>query len=302
MFESANLEILPQLLVNALISGSIYALASSGLSLTYGLLRILNFAHGNFMMLGAYCFYFFMVMSAYDIMLASIFTFALAILFSLICLHIFVLPFISLNFLLCLVTTLALANIIEASVSIYFGVNVKSFPNNAFSASVQMGGIYITKIQILIVSSALILLSFLATLIHFTSIGRKIRALSEQPYAAEAIGISKRNVTYFLFSLGTILAAYAGILVAFETNMQPTMGNSYTIKAFAAMVLGGLGNLWGTIVGSYILGLLENLSVGLEFGAYSIPASYRDAFSFIIILGVLLFKPQGLFVSKARKI
>ena len=83
--------------------------------------------------------------------------------------------------------------------------------------------------------------------------------------------------------------------------MQPTMGNSYTIKAFAAMILGGLGNLWGTVIGAYILGLVENLSIGLEFGSFSIPAGYKDAFAFVIILLILIFKPEGLFSKRVRK-
>jgi branched-chain amino acid transport system permease protein len=97
-----------------------------------------------------------------------------------------------------------------------------------------------------------------------------------------------------------LLGAYAGVLVGYETNIQPTMGGSYTMKAFAAMILGGLGNVWGTIAGAYILGLVENLSIGLDFGGYSLPAGYKDAFAFAIILVVLLCRPQGLFGAKAR--
>ena len=89
-------------------------------------------------------------------------------------------------------------------------------------------------------------------------------------------------------------------MVGYETNLQPTMGGAYTIKAFATMILGGLGNLWGTVLGAYILGLVENLSIGLDFGGYSIPAGYKDAFAFSIILVVLLFKPQGLFRTRTR--
>ena len=103
-----------------------------------------------------------------------------------------------------------------------------------------------------------------------------------------------------VYTTSALLAAYAGVLVGYETNMQPTMGSAYTIKAFAAMVLGGLGNLWGTVLGSYLLGLVENLSIGLDFGGYSIPAGYKDAFAFMIILCVLLFRPQGLFTRHKR--
>jgi branched-subunit amino acid ABC-type transport system permease component len=104
-----------------------------------------------------------------------------------------------------------------------------------------------------------------------------------------------------MFVLSTILAGFAGVLVGYETNLQPTMGQTYTIKAFAAMILGGLGNIWGTVAGSYLLGLVENLAIGLDFGGYSLPAGYKDAFAFVIILLVLLFRPTGLFNTASRK-
>jgi branched-chain amino acid transport system permease protein len=98
-----------------------------------------------------------------------------------------------------------------------------------------------------------------------------------------------------------LLAAYAGVLVGYETNLQPTMGGSYSLKAFAAMILGGLGNMWGTVAGAFILGLVENLSIGLDLGDYSLPAGYKDAFAYVIILCVLLFRPQGLFGARERR-
>ena len=97
------------------------------------------------------------------------------------------------------------------------------------------------------------------------------------------------------------MAGTAGVLIGFDTSLQPTMGTVYTIKAFAAMMLGGLGNIWGAIIGAYLLGLVENISIGLDLGAYSIPAGYRDSFAFLLIVGVLIIRPQGLFGEKVRK-
>ena len=294
------MDILPQLLVNALIAGSIYALASAGLSLTYGLLKILNFSHGHMMMLGAYIFYFFSVDMGQNLSLAAVGTALFSVLLAVAVMQIFILPFSKYSLTLTLVSTLALSNIMEAIVSMVFGVNVKSMSAGAAAQSMEFGGVYITGLQILIILSALTILCSLAWLIHNTSAGRKIRALSEQPQAAEAIGVSQKQVSYVVFAISVVLAAYAGILVGYETNMQPTMGSNYTIKAFAAMVMGGLGNLWGTIAGSYILGLVENLSIGLDFGGWSIPAGYKDAFAFAIILLMLLVKPEGLFSKRRR--
>lgn len=294
------MDILPQLLVNALITGSIYALASSGLALVYGLMHVLNFAHGHLMMTGAYIFYFGVVLAGWSIIPAAFFTFFAIVALALFAYRFFVLPFTRFNFFLSFVTTLALGTLLESVVSILYGVNVKSLPLDSAAESFEIYGVYITPIQIVIIVSALVFLSILAFIVHFTSVGRKIRSLSQVPHAAEGLGVSKHRVSYFVFILGTLLAAYAGIMVGYETNLQPTMGSSYTIKAFAAMILGGLGNIWGTIFGSYILGLIENLSIGLDFGGYSIPAGYKDAFAFLIILLVLLFRPQGLFARAGR--
>lgn len=294
------MDILPQLLVNALIAGSIYALVSSGLSLAYGLLRILNFAHGHMMMMGAYFFYCFTTDWGFGVPASALLSLLVSIIFGSIVLKVFILPFQRYSFLLTLVTTLALSTILESIVSMVFGVNVKSLSGGTIHESFEIGGVFITTIQIVIIVSTLVILSLLAFVVHGTSLGRRIRALSEHPYAAEGLGISGTKTSYFVFLLATIITVYAGVLVGYETNLQPTMGTAYTIKAFAAMILGGLGNIWGTVIGSYILGLVENLSIGLDFGEWSIPAGYKDAFAFAIILVVLLFKPEGLFGTKKR--
>lgn len=289
------LEILPQLIVNSIFTGSTYALASIGLALTYGLLKILNFSHGHIMMLGAYVFYFFSHNHNLSLSLASLATLVSIIGISYLTLEIFIFPFLKYSLMLTFVTTLALASMLEAGVSMFFGVNVKSLNTSYSGESFFFWGIYITTTQIIIIASALVVLVSLAYLVHFTPMGRFIRGFSENSYAAESLGFSRKFLIRLVYILGSVLAAFAGILVAYETNMQPTMGNAYTIKAFAAMILGGLGNLWGTIAGSYLLGFIENLSIGLDFWGYSLPAGYKDAFAFFIILLVLLFKPNGLF-------
>lgn len=373
------MDILPQLLINALITGSIYALASSGLSLVYGLLRILNFAHGHMLMCGAYAFYYSSVELELSILASSAFTLLVIIALSYCSMKVFVSPFLKYSVLLALVTTLALSIVFESIVSIIFGVNVKSLNFEAISQSIEIdsiyttqifftslfilsfalftfiinrvakkiislkyskylagiisifiicfswlifinhysivsyfdltevaetleiGSVFITKIQIIIIASAIVILSFIAFIIHSTVPGRFIRALSENSYAGQSLGINHNTIYYGVFIVGAIMAAFAGVMVAYETNLQPLMGNSYTIKSFAAMILGGLGNFWGTIAGSYILGLTENLSIGLDWGGYSLPAGYKDAFAFVIILLILIVKPNGLFSKRTRK-
>lgn len=294
------LDILPQLFINSLITGSIYAIAGAGLALTFTLLRTLNFAHGHMMMAGAYTFYFFHVQQELAFLPAVLSALIAITIMATIILVAFFVPFIRARSLLPLVTTIALGSILEALVSLQFGVNVRSFPSASSVDSIEWYGVFVTPIQLLIVSSALVILLVMAYIVHRTSLGRTMRAIAENSFAAESLGISKRGITLAVFIGSALLAAYAGVLVGYETNIQPTMGNTYSIKAFAAMVLGGLGNMWGTIVGALILGFVENFSIGLDFWGYSLPAGYKDAFAFAMILVALLFRPQGLFGTHER--
>ncbi len=296
------MDILPQLLVNALITGSIYALCAAGLAISYGLLRILNFAHGHLMMTGAYFFFLWYVQLDLGLFYSALLTALCLAVVGGLTLYIFVLPFSRYSSLLPFVTTLALATILESVISMTFGVNVRSLTAGTLIESDEIYGVFITPIQQLIIFSAIGILFILGLIVHCTAVGRRIRALAQFTPGAVSIGISSWKTKFWVFVVAVLVAGYAGILVGFETNLQPTMGNAYTIKSFAAMVLGGLGNLWGTVAGSYILGLIENLSLGLEFGGYSLPAGYKDAFAYVVILLVLLFKPSGLFVRSGRRI
>lgn len=296
------MDILPQLLVNALISGSIYALASSGLALSYGLLRILNFAHGHFMMLGAYFFYALHIEAGIGVFAASAGTVIGVATVACLSMATMIIPFAKSNFVLAFVSTLTLSIMFESIVSMVFGVNVKSLSVGSELTSWEFHGVYVTPLQVLIVCLALLCLGLLAFCLHCTSLGRRLRAMAQFEVGAEALGINCRRMQYLVFVFGALLAALTGVLVGFETNLQPVMGDSFTIKAFAAMVLGGLGNIWGTVVGAYLLGLVENLSIGLSFGDWSLPAGYKDSFAFLIVLFMLLWRPQGLFGRGRREV
>jgi len=303
----STLSILPQLLINAAIAGSIYALAASGLALTYGVSRILNFAHGQTMMVGAYLFLFFTeilnaetlqeisatqnVVSYSQLFVAGGMALILAGALGALLFALFVAPFAGRNPLLPFVATVAAGKIFENTIAILFGVNVRSISSNAESYDLGFG--YITQSQIFICISAPLVLGMLALLVNKTALGRNFRAVQSTPSAASALGISIRGTQLKVFVISAILAAFAGILVGYETSLQPTMGASFTVKALAVMVLGGLGNIWGTIIASYILAAIETVIVGVDFGAYSLPIGYRDAVAFIVLLVVLLWRPHG---------
>lgn len=295
-------EILPQLIVNSLITGSIYAIAASGMAMTYGVMRILNFSHGHMMMLGAYIFFFLRYTLELNLFFCIVLNALSICAISYLANKIFIQSFLKYDNYLPLVTTLALASILESLAALIFGVDVHSLPLDKFSQSIEYGSIFITPIQITIIICSILVISKLAIAINCTSYGRKIKAVSENSYSAQSIGINTKKVTSNIFILSSVLASLAGVLVAYETNLQLTMGKLYTMKAMAAMVLGGLGNLWGTLAGAYLIAFIENFFSGADFENFSINAGYKDAFSYSVILLVLLLRPKGLFASWSRKV
>jgi branched-chain amino acid transport system permease protein len=302
------IDIIPQLIANSLISGSIYALVSLGLCLTYGLLKVLNFAHGHFLTVGAYLYYAILIMGfAGNGDLIPLLTTSVGCIFGMLLLgyltmKAFVFPLLGHSTLLPFVSTMALATILESAVSMVFGVNVKSLSTGIEGESIEIASALITPVQLIIIISTLVILFLVAFIVHTTSFGRTIRALSQNPKAAQSLGVNRSKISQIVFAISSVVAGYAGIMVGLTTNVQPTMGNAYTIKAFAAMILGGLGNVWGTVCGSYLLGFIENFSLGIDIYGVSLPSGYKDAFAFVIILGVLLIKPEGLFSFRRRKV
>ena len=292
-----------QLLANALITGSLYALAAAGMTLTYIAFRILNFAHGTLIMLGAYLFYFCLGSLQLPVLL-SIFIIALmAALLAPLLRSIFIAPFSKQHALLPFVSTLALSIFLESIVSMIAGVDVRSFPTDQTSNSnLLFSAVYITDIQIQIIVATLSLLLVLALWIRYSPFGVIMRALSEAPTYLYANGCNVVRYQLLIFSAALFLCFLCGYFLGLETNLQPLMGSSIMIKAFAAMIAGGMTSVFGAILAAYFLAIIESLGIGLDMGAFSIPASYRDSISLVIILVVLLVRPNGITAGKGRAV
>jgi branched-chain amino acid transport system permease protein len=283
-----------QLLFNSLVTASIYAFVTVGLYLTYGLLGVIQFAHGHLMLLGAYFFFWFRYQHSLSFSFSLLATLALAVPATLIVDKVFIKPFVRYSPLVVFVATLTLSIFIESFIAFAFGVDVKSLGSELSYSGYQFCGIYVTMIQLVIITSALIFLPLFILCITYTPFGRRLRALAKHPYAAQSLNIPHQFLLFSAITVSTAFAFCAGIMVGYETSIFPTMAYSYTVKAFAALVLGGLGSIGGAVVGCLVLAILENFCVGIDIFGYSLPAGYRDAFSFIVILSVLLFRRQGI--------
>lgn len=271
-----------------------YALVAVGYSLVFGILRLINFSHGSVYAFGAHimllCIGF--SFNPWVGMLASIaVTGILGILIDKVALQPLrdkkSIPIAS------LITTIGVSYIIQNMLMVAFGSERKSFPNFFDYGKLDLGNIPITSSQLILFSISLVLLIALTVIIKKTRIGLAMRAVEQNPKAANLMGINVNSVITFTFFLSGASAAIAGSLMAgYYQLVYPTMGFMVGLKAFSAAVLGGIGILYGSVVGGIIVGVSESLAAAYLGG------TYRDAFAFIILIVILIIKPTGLFGKK----
>lgn len=286
-----------QQIINGLALGLIYALLAVGYSLVFGILRLVNFSHGSVYAFGAHiCLMFFGMELGIipGIILSIIFTGMLGISIDLIALKpLRVKKSIPIA---ALITTIGISYIIQNGLMLVYGSERKSFPKLLSFESIEIGNVIIGSSQLLILSVSIILLVALTLLINKTKIGLAMRAIEQNPKAAKLMGINVDFIVSFTFFLGGVSAVIGGVLISsYYQIIYPTMGFMAGLKAFSAAVLGGIGVLYGSVIGGLIVGISENIAV------VTLGGTYRDAVAFIILIVVLIFKPVGIFGKKAIK-
>jgi branched-chain amino acid transport system permease protein len=291
-----------QQLTNGISLGSIYALIALGYTMVYGIVQLINFAHGDILMVGAYVGFF--VLSAVGagpqgMAIAFVVSMLTCAFFGITIERLAYRPLRKaqaprLNF---LITAIAVSLILQngARVIPFIGPNPRQFPGPRMFSIPLAENLQITNIQlIVIVLSALIMLA-LNYIVNHTKRGKAMQAVSFDQQAASLMGISVNNIIVFTFALGSVLAAAGGILYASAyPQVNPTMGMMPGLKAFIAAVLGGIGSVPGAMLGGFILGIAEALTRGF------ISSQYSDAISFSILIIVLLIKPTGILGKKYR--
>jgi branched-chain amino acid transport system permease protein len=294
------LDILPQLLVFSLLSASIYALISAGLTLTFGTLEFINFAHGEMAMAGAYSFFSFYVLMGLSIPLSLILTAIVMLAIGLIIERSTFRPVRDKQPFIPLVLSIGVSIIFQsAATMIYGGGSQTYYKASQVSTSYKFldGSLIITQAQVLIILTAVVLLLSTYLFLKYSRTGKSIRAVSDDREIAAIMGIDVNKTISILFGLATMLAGIGGVLVAFDQNLFPLMGLMLSIKAFAVVVIAGVGHFKGVIWGALIIGLSENLITGLT----PISSSYKDLIVFVIFITILLFKPYGLFGGKKEE-
>ncbi|RPF43212.1 amino acid/amide ABC transporter membrane protein 1 (HAAT family) [Hydrogenoanaerobacterium saccharovorans] len=283
-----------QQLFNGLALGMAYALIAVGYSLVFGILRLINFSHGSIYAFGAHMALLFVGMNfgiLPAIALSILFTGLLGVVIDKTALE----PLRKKNSIpiASLITTIGVSNIIQNLLMIFFGSEKKAFPAFFDFGMISLGSVQINSTQIIMCLVSLILLVFLTVIINKTKIGLAMRATEQNAKAASLMGINVNFVISFTFFLGGASAAIAGALISgYYQIIYPTMGFMVGLKAFAAAVLGGIGVLYGSVVGGLVVGVSES------FAATFLGSTYRDSLAFIILIIVLIVKPTGLFGKK----
>ena len=289
-----------QQLTNGLALGSIYALIALGYTMVYGVLRFINFAHSDVLMLGAYsAFYIAPKMEAvfgpqsavgtlFIICAAAAICAAIGILIELLAYR----PLRNRPKLTVLITAIGVSLFIEFTCQLgaVFGADTKAFPKLLPTRELHFAGIEMASNDLLVLVLTAVLLAAMWFIVQRTKIGMAIRAVSFNQQAASLMGVNVNRVISFTFGLGSALAAVAGIFYAMRApGIEPLMGVQPGIRAFIAAVLGGIGNLPGAALGGLLLGVLETVAGGIP--GVSI---YRDGIAFAILILILIFRPAGL--------
>ncbi len=285
--------VLEQLILNGIIAGGIYSLIAIGFSMTYGLLRFLNIAHGSLYVVGAYLAYL-----SFSLGMHIIGAFILAVVGGAI---VGVLMNYSVykplrskksNSLIMLLASLGIFIFIENLIIALFGAEVKTIRTGPITQGFDFLGAIITQAQVVIIIVSFLTLFLVEVFLKKTNTGRAMRATADNKDVAQVIGINTETVTTYSFALASALAASAGVLIAIEQNLEPTMGLTAIIKGFTAGVVGGLGSIKGAVAGAFLLGIVENI------GIWFLPSGYKDAIAFFVLIVFLLFRPQGIFGRK----
>lgn len=289
-----------QQLINGLAQGSIYALIALGYTMVYGVLRFINFAHSDVLMLGAFAAFFLAPVVGTVLPPQSYLgAFLIVIVSAAICAAIGILierlayrPLRNRPKLTVLITAIGVSLFIEFTCqhNAVFGARTRPFPRLIPEHNFHLGNIVIANHDVLVPIVTAALLALLWLVVQRTKIGMAMRAVSFNPQAAALMGVNINRVISFTFGLGSALAAIAGILYAMRApGIEPLMGIQPGLRAFIAAVLGGIGNLPGAALGGLLLGLLETFAGGIP-GI----SNYRDGIAFAILIFILLFRPAGL--------
>ena len=280
-------------LINGLRTGSIYALIAIGYTMVYGIAKMINFAHGDIIMVGAYALYFSISVLGLPVPVALVITVIVCAVLGVVIEKVAYKPLRSAPPLAVLITAIGMSFFLQSASLLIFGSTPIPFQSVIPNVNISVGPVVISSITVVTLIVTAIAMILLTLFVNKTKMGSAMRAVSEDKGAAELMGINVNSTISLTFAIGSALAAVAGVLYICQyQSMKPTLGALPGIKAFVAAVLGGIGSIPGAMLGGILLGLIESVSK-----AY-ISTELADAIVFGVLIVVLLFRPSGLLGKK----
>ena len=285
-----------QQLINGLSLGSIYALIALGYTMVYGIIKLINFAHGDIYMLGAYIGFICTAQLGMGFFPALAAAMAVCSLIGVVIERIAYKPLRNATRITALITAIGVSYFLEASTQKVMGTGVKTFPQVLANQKIMIGGVMITTQQIAIFAITIGLMLLLQFIVRKTKVGRAMRAVSVDADAARLMGVNVDMTISYTFAIGSALAGAAGVLVGLYYNsINPLMGMLPGVKAFIAAVFGGIGIIPGAMFGGFFIGIVETLVSG--YGS----SLYKDAVVYIILIIILVVKPAGLLGKNVKE-
>ena len=283
------MEMMIQQLINGLFLGSIYALLALGYTMVYGIIKLINFAHGEVYMIGSFIGYFLINQwqlgffpALFISMIASA---ALGVTIEFLAYR----PLRNSTRLSALITAIGVSYFLQNVMIFFFSANVRPFPQAIERQTYSIGFVQVSNVQLLILAVSVTLMILLQLIVKKTRMGKAMRAVSVDADAARLMGINVNRTISFTFALGSALAAAGGMLIGLYYNsIDPSMGVVPGLKSFVAAVLGGIGIIPGAALGGFVIGLVETAATALGF------SDYKDALVYVILIIILLVRPAGI--------
>ena len=288
---------LVQQIINGISLGSIYALIALGYTMVYGIVKLINFAHGDVFMIGAFIGFYSITILNMDFFPALILSMAVCAIFGVLIERIAYKPLRNATRIAALITAIGVSLLIENGMIYFRGAQPAAYPSDVLpTKNLDIFGVSISSQSLFILVVSVVLMLILQFIVHKTKIGKAMRAVSLDADAARLMGINVDNTISATFAIGSALAGAAGVIFGiYYIKIEPLMGIIPGLKAFIAAVLGGIGIIPGAMVGGLLLGVIEALVGALGFSLW------RDGVAFIILILILIFRPSGIFGKNTKE-
>jgi branched-subunit amino acid ABC-type transport system permease component len=284
------MSIVPQLVANSIIAGAMYTLIALGFTLTFATAKFFNLAHGAFATVGGYITYSLLVQAGLSPWIAIPVGIVAAGAVAFIVHHTVFAPLRkrhSSNMVL-LVASLGAYTVLQAVIAMIWTSEFKSLPLKTAERSIEFLGGIITRTQLFALIAALLIAAALIIFLKFTRAGRAITAIGDDEEVARVVGINTNRMMALVFVIGGVVAGVSGIFTGYDTGIEPGVGMPLLLKGVIAAIIGGVGNIYGAVLGAFLLAVVEN------FGIWKIAAEWKDAIAFGLLILFLLFRPRGI--------